>query len=177
MTDPNPSFSPIAQATAVLSRPNIIWMDKTYRLLMFTLPLCLWELDLDSRARKKDPCPWDEMLWETSEHFRQRTRDEWEWSQQDLRFYWSTWWSPSHGEEAESQMSRLMRLWHLLWHLSPSVNSIFKLACAAIHCGYTSDVWSDPSSTSILCVCEQRRLWRDCAYAQSRLSHRCSPMR
>ena len=26
-----------------------------------------------------------------------------------------------------------------------------------------SDFWSDPSSTSILHVCEQRRLWRDCA--------------
>ena len=70
-------------------------------------------------------------------------------------------------------MSRLMRL----WHLSPSVNSIFKHACAAIHWGYTADVWSDPSSTSILYVREQRRLWRDCADAQSRLSLRCSPMR
>ena len=28
-----------------------------------------------------------------------------------------------------------------------------------------SDLWSDPSSTSILNVCEQRRLWRDCADA------------
>ena len=52
-----------------------------------------------------------------------------------------------------------------LWHLSPSVNSIFKHACAAIHWGYTSDFLSDPSSTSILYVCEQRRLWwlRGCA--------------
>ena len=65
-------------------------------------------------------------------------------------------------------MSRLMRL----WHLSPSINSIFKHACAAIHWGYTSDFLSDPSSTSILYVCEQRRLWRDCANAQSRLSLR-----
>ena len=46
-----------------------------------------------------------------------------------------------------------------LWHLSPSVNS--KHACAAIHWSYTSDFWSDPSSSSILYVCEQRRLWRD----------------
>ena len=72
-----------------------------------------------------------------------------------------------------SSISRLMRL----LHLSPSVNSIFKHACAAIHWGYMSDFWSDPSSTSILYVCEQRRLWRDCADAQSRLSLRCSPMR
>ena len=49
-----------------------------------------------------------------------------------------------------------------LWHLSPTVNSIFKHVCAAIHWGYTSDFWSDPSSTSILYVCEQRRFW-DCA--------------
>ena len=46
-------------------------------------------------------------------------------------------------------LSRLMRL----WHLSPSVNSIFKHACATIQWGYTSDFWSDPSSTSILYVC------------------------
>ena len=70
-------------------------------------------------------------------------------------------------------VSRLMRL----WHLSPSVNSIFKRACAAIQWSYTSYFWSDPSSTSIRYVCEQRRLWRDCVDAQSRLSLRCSPMR
>ena len=60
-------------------------------------------------------------------------------------------------------LSQLMSL----WHLSPSVNSIFKGACAAIHWGYTSDFRSNPSSTAILYVCEQRRLWRDCADAQS----------
>ena len=36
--------------------------------------------------------------------------------------------------------------------------------------------WSDPSSTSIVHVSEQRRLWRDCAGAQARLSLRWSPM-
>ena len=51
-------------------------------------------------------------------------------------------------------ISRLMRL----WHLSPSVNPIFKHACAAIQCGYMSDFWSDPSSTSIRYVREQRRM-------------------
>ena len=35
-----------------------------------------------------------------------------------------------------------------------------------------SDVWSDPSSTSVLHVCEQRRFWRDGADAQARLSLR-----
>ena len=38
-----------------------------------------------------------------------------------------------------------------------------------------SDFWSDPLSTSIVHVCEQRRLWRDCEDAQARLSHRWSP--
>ena len=38
-----------------------------------------------------------------------------------------------------------------------------------------SDFWSDPSSTSILHVREERRLWRDCADALARLSHRWSP--
>ena len=37
-----------------------------------------------------------------------------------------------------------------------------------------SDVWSDPSSTSILYVCKQRRLWRECADAKARLSLRWS---
>ena len=41
---------------------------------------------------------------------------------------------------------------HEIMALSPSVNSIFKHACAAIHWRYTSDFWSDPSSTSILYV-------------------------
>ena len=68
-------------------------------------------------------------------------------------------------------MSQLMRL----WHLSPYINSVFKHACEASHWPYTSDFWSYPSSTSILYVCEQQRLWRDCADAQSRLSLRCSP--
>ena len=36
--------------------------------------------------------------------------------------------------------------------------------------------WSDPSSTSILHVCEQQRLWWDWADAQARLSLRRSPM-
>ena len=35
-----------------------------------------------------------------------------------------------------------------------------------------SNCWLDPLSTSILHVCEQRRLWRDCTDAQARLSHR-----
>ena len=41
----------------------------------------------------------------------------------------------------KDHLGRLMRL----WHLSPSVNSIFKHACAVIHWGYTFDFWSDPS--------------------------------
>ena len=63
-------LSRIAQTTAALSRLKIIWRDKNTSLaskvkLMWTLiylPLCLWELDLDSRNREKDPSPWDEML-------------------------------------------------------------------------------------------------------------------
>ena len=70
-------------------------------------------------------------------------------------------------------MSQLMRL----WHFSSSVNSFFKHACAAIQWGYMSEFWSDPSSTVILHVCEQWRLWRDYADAQVRLSLRWSPMR
>ena len=39
-----------------------------------------------------------------------------------------------------------------------------------------SDFWSDPLCTSALHVCEQWRLWWDCADAQARLSHHWSPM-
>ena len=39
-----------------------------------------------------------------------------------------------------------------------------------------SEFWSDPSTTSILHACERRRLWRDCADAQARLSLRWSLM-
>ena len=38
------------------------------------------------------------------------------------------------------------------------------------------DFWSDPSPTSIVHVYDQRRLWRDCANAQARLSLRWSPV-
>ena len=64
-------------------------------------------------------------------------------------------------------LSHVMRL----WYFSSSVNLFFKRACAAIQWG-----WSDPSPTSILCVCEQRRLWWDCANAQACLSLCWSPM-
>ena len=66
-----------------------------------------------------------------------------------------------------------MRFWHFL----STVNSFLKYACAAIQWGLMSDFWSDSSSTSIVHVCDQRRLWRDCADAQARLSLRWSPMR
>ena len=46
---------------------------------------------------------------------------------------------------------------------SSSVKTFFKRACAAIQWGYMFDFWSDPLSTSILHLCEQQRLWWDCA--------------
>ena len=55
-----------------------------------------------------------------------------------------------------------------LWHLSPSINSVFNYACAAIHWGFTSGFWSDPSSASIIYVCEEPRLWQDCAVSPER---------
>ena len=62
---------------------------------------------------------------------------------------------------------------HEIMAFLSSVNSFLKRACVAIQWGYMSDFWSDSSSTSILHVCEQRRLWRDCADAQARLCLRC----
>ena len=79
---------------------------------------------------------------------------------------------------AFSLSKSLCHICHLmrLWHFSSSINSFFKCTYAAIHWGQMSDFWMDPSSTSILHVCEQRRLWRDCADAQARLSLRWLPM-
>ena len=55
--------------------------------------------------------------------------------------------------------------------------SFLKHACAANQWSYWSKFWSETLSTSIVCVCEQRGLWRACAYAQARMSLHCSPMR
>ena len=54
----------------------------------------------------------------------------------------------------EADLSHVMRL----WHFSSSVNLFLKCACAAIQWSYLSHGLSDPSSTSILHVCKQRRL-------------------
>ena len=62
---------------------------------------------------------------------------------------WGTWFTFGF------HLSRLMRL----WHLSPSVNSIFKHACAAIQWGYTSDFRSDSLPTSF-CVRTAKALAR-----------------
>ena len=69
-------------------------------------------------------------------------------------------------------LSQLVRL----WYFSSSVNSFFKRACAAIQWARCLDFWSDLSSTSILHVGEQWRLWRDITYAQTQLSLRWSLM-
>ena len=70
-------------------------------------------------------------------------------------------------------LNQLMRL----WHLSPSVNSIFKHACAAVHWSYTSDCLVRPFvyfHTS--CVRTAKALAR-LRGSQARLSLRWSPVR
>ena len=47
------------------------------------------------------------------------------------------------------KFSELFELTYEIMDLSPSINSIFKHACAAIHWRCTSDFWSDPTS---MCV-------------------------
>ena len=63
-----------------------------------------------------------------------------------------------------------------LWYLSSSVNSFFKHTCTAIQLGYMSNFWLDLLSTSILHMCKQQRLWRDCRDVQAHLSLRWLPM-
>ena len=55
-------LSRIGQITSALSRLKIIWRDKNISLAskvadvhLIYIPLCLWELDLDSRNREKSP--------------------------------------------------------------------------------------------------------------------------
>ena len=123
---------------------------------------------------------------------RQRLWSDWADAQADLSLRWAhmpfCWFrheaahfSALSGHFSETIDIRLANLSQRrlvrFWYLSPSVNSIFKRACAAFHWGYTSDVWSDPLSNSIRYVCEQRRLLRDYADAQARLRLRWSPMR
>ena len=69
-------------------------------------------------------------------------------------------------------------MWASTWHFGTyriSANAFFKRPYCRIQRGYICKIWSASSSISILCVCEQRRLWRVCAYAyaQTRLSLRC----
>ena len=51
-----------------------------------------------------------------------------------------------------------------LWHFSSSINSFFKFACTAIQWARCLN-FGQTLSISILYVCKQRRLWRDCAEA------------
>ena len=57
------------------------------------------------------------------------------------------------------------------WYMLASVTSFLKRTCVAIQmCPFSCK----SISTSRLCGCKQRRLRRDCAVAQTRLSLRCS---
>ena len=87
-------LSRISQTTAAPSRLKIIWRDKnislaSYANLMRTLILSTFLYTCDSRNREKDPSPWDDMLWETSEHLLQRPCDERGGSQQNPECSWS----------------------------------------------------------------------------------------
>ena len=52
----------------------------------------------------------------------------------------------------------------------------FFLGALRVHVNVISGLSTD-SFASILCVCEQRRIWRICEYAWNRLSLRCSTVR
>ena len=73
-----------------------------------------------------------------------------------------------------SQGTKILKLSHLkrLWHFSSSVN--FKPRMRSHPVGLDICFWSDPSSTSILHVCEQGRLRRDCAARQNQ-QNVCAP--
>ena len=71
-------------------------------------------------------------------------------------------------------------------HMSPvkricvfehSVMTHFNCACPAIQRGQGSGFLSEGSSWLTACMSEQRRFWRDCADAQTRLNLRCSHRR
>ena len=60
------------------------------------------------------------------------------------------------------------------WFVSSSVNSFLWMHMCSHPEG--PDVWLVPSATSILYVCEQRRLWQECVDVQPRLSLSWLPM-
>ena len=66
--------------------------------------------------------------------------------------------------------------WMLVLSLALCGLRSFKHVCAAIQWGQISSFLSEASSSSLYYVSEQRRLWRNCADAQARLSLRCSHM-
>ena len=53
----------------------------------------------------------------------------------------------------------------------------FEQACATSQESQRSRIRSESPSTSILYVCEKKRLLCECAYVQTRLTVGCSPMR
>ena len=61
----------------------------------------------------------------------------------------------------------------ILWF---SGSWFFECACSVSYLGYWLEILPDASSRSLLHVCKQQRLWRDCAYAQSRQRLCWSPM-
>ena len=103
-------LSRTAQTTAALSRLKIIWRDKNISLaskvkLMRTLILSTFLYACESWTLIAEIERRIQALEETSEHFLQRPCDERRVSQQNPECIWSTWWSPNHGKERETQMA------------------------------------------------------------------------
>ena len=70
----------------------------------------------------------------------------------------------------ERKMSHLIRL----WYFSSSIFHSSNLHAQSSNGARCLILVLDPSSTSILYVCEQQRLWLECTDAQARLSLRWS---
>ena len=57
------------------------------------------------------------------------------------------------------------------WYLSHTRKITFKNVCTELSLTQILGYWSRPSSSTMLCLYEQQRIWRNCADAQLYLKH------
>ena len=106
-------FSRIAQTTAALTRLKPIWIDKSISLSSkirlidalpchIHLPVCLWIMDPDSRAPKKNTSHGNEVLPQNTKHLTQRPCYQRGIPCQDPAGNWTTWRSPDHRKETQT---------------------------------------------------------------------------
>ena len=133
------------------------------------LPFCQWELDFDSRNWEKDLSPWDEMLYETSIYFLQRSCDERRGLQQNPECNRSAWRTPNHGKETETKMvwPHLKILWHSEDNSAGDSERSKKERKQKTRWEYNIKEWTWMGFGDSLRAAEDREGWKDIAATSS----------